>query len=111
MRIEVAHELEVGEVHARLRELAAYWQQKYGFEPLWTRDAADLAGSFMGLRFAARLTIAERLVVVEGPEPGFLLRRRVTEYVVRKLGEYLDPQTPLEALADRRGRLDESAGG
>lgn len=108
MRIEVTHRLKVVEVHARMRELGAYWQSKYGLEPTWTRDTAAVAGSFLGFQIDARLTIADHVVAVEGPDPSWLLRGRVTEYVVRKLGEYLDPHTSLEALARRRAQTEKN---
>lgn len=110
MKIEIAHQLDAAEVRARMVELGVYWRQKYGIEPTWTHDSAEVVGSFMGFQFGARLTIADHAVAVEGPEPSFLIRGRVIEYVVRKLDEYLDPRTSLEILAGKRGGLESASG-
>jgi hypothetical protein len=89
----VSHQLDLPEVIDRMKSLTAYWRDKYGIETRWTESVSNLAGSFLGRGFQATLSVERGAVVLEGPEPGILLRSQAVAYVTRKLGEYLQPPT------------------
>jgi hypothetical protein len=71
MRIEVSHRLDLADSIGRM----------------------CLAGTFLGMTFQATLSVEQRRVVVDGPDPGILLRRQAIAYVTRKLDEYLRPES------------------
>lgn len=105
MRIEVPHRLDRISATERLRELAGYWQEKYGVTPAWTGDTAAFTGSLMGFDFEVTFTVEEHGVRFEGPEVGLVIRRQVAGYVTRKLEEYLDPSASPKVLAGKRAEL------
>ena len=91
MKIEVVHALDLNDAIARMRTLTEYWERKYTVESRWTKTVSNLAGSFLGMAFEATIFVDRRKVVLEGPDPGILLRGQVVSYVTRKVDEYLRP--------------------
>lgn len=107
MKIDIPHELKAADAKARMKELGEYWKKKYGVKPAWAKDAATVKGSIMGFSFDATLTIAKDKVSLEGPDPNFLIRKKVVAYLEHKLNEYLDPDNSLDDLASKREELSE----
>lgn len=102
MKIEIPHTLKAADAKARMKELGAYWNKKYGVKPVWTKDTAKVVGKIMGFSFDATLEIAKGAVSLEGPDPNFLIKKKVVGYLEHKMKEYLDPETSLEDLETKR---------
>lgn len=102
MKIEIPHKLKAADAKARMKELGAYWNKKYGVKPAWTKDTAKVVGKIMGFSFDAQLDVEKSAVVLEGPDPNFLIKKKVVGYLEHKLKEYLDPDTSLEDLEAKR---------
>ena len=106
MKLEIPHKLKLADAKARMKELGTYWSAKYGIKPSWSKDTAKVAGSIMGFKFDATIAVAKDTVTLEGPEPNFLVRKKVIGYLEHKLKEYLDPKTSLEDLEAKREEID-----
>ena len=106
MKIEIAHKLKPADAKARMKELGAYWEKKYGIKPSWTKDSAKVAGSIMGFKFDAVMEVAKAAVTLEGPDPNFLIRGKVTGYLEHKMKEYLDAKNTLEDLVAKREEIE-----
>jgi hypothetical protein len=106
MKIEVPHELKAADARSRMKELGLYWEKKYGIKPSWTKDSAKVKGSIMGFSFDAVLDVAKAAVTLSGPEPNFLVRKKVIGYLEHKLKEYLDPDTSLKDLESKREEVE-----
>ena len=102
MKIEIPHKLKPADAKARMKELGEYWSKKYGIKPSWSKDSAKVTGSIMGFSFDAVLDVAKEAVSLEGPDPNFLVRKKVVGYLEHKLKQYLDPKTTLEELEAKR---------
>ena len=107
MKMEIPHELKLAEAKARMKELGEYWKAKYGVKPAWTKDSGNVKGSIMGFSFDATLIIAKDKVTLEGPDPNFLVKKKVLGYLEHKLNEYLDGDNSLEDLEAKREELAE----
>ena len=105
MKIEIPHKLKAADAKARMKELGQYWNKKYGVKPTWAKDSATVKGSIMGFSFDATLNVAKEMVSLEGPDPNFLIRKKVVGYLEHKLAEYLDPKNSLEDLEAKREDL------
>src|SRR5882757_8378616 len=92
MKFEMPHELSHGEASERMKSLTGYWRKKYAVESRWTKDVARMSGSILGVAFEATLAVSARTIVIDGPDPGFLLRNQVIGYLTRKLDQYLAPE-------------------
>jgi hypothetical protein len=86
-----------------MQALTAYWREKYAVASRWTKAVSTLAGSFLGTSFQATISVEQCRVVVEGPDPGILLRRQSIAYVTRKLDEYLRPEMSPVAARSKSG--------
>lgn len=106
MKIEIPHELKAADAKSRMKELGLYWEKKYGIKPSWTKDSAKVKGSIMGFSFDAVLDVAKEAVTLSGPEPNFLVRKKVIGYLEHKLKEYLDPDTSLKDLESKREEVE-----
>jgi hypothetical protein len=103
MKVEMPHEFSVEEARHRMKDLTAYWRKKYAVESRWTKDVARMSGSFLGITFEATLAVAAHTVIVDGPDPGALLRGQAIGYLTRKLHQYLAPnaERPRETYQGR----------
>lgn len=108
MKVEMPHELSVEEARDRMKDLTAYWRRKYAVESRWRNDVARMSGSFLGVTFEATLAVATRTVIVDGPDPGVLLRGQAIHYLTRKLHHYLGPRA-MRAHQPFRGRAGAAA--
>jgi len=91
MKFEMPHQLSHGEAKERMKALTGYWRKKYAVETRWTKDVARMSGSFLGVTFDATLAVGPRSIVIDGPDPGLLLRSQAVGYLHRKLDQYLAP--------------------
>lgn len=98
MKLEIPHELKHADAKARMKALGDYWKAKYGVKPSWSKDVGKVVGSIMGFKFDAELTVNKDAVVLEGPEPNFLVKKKVIGYLEHKLKQYLDPDVSLKDL-------------
>jgi hypothetical protein len=108
MKVEMPHELSVEEARDRMKDLTVYWGKKYAVGSRWKNDVARMSGSFLGVTFEATLAVATHTVIVDGPDPGVLLRTQAISYLTRKLHQYLVPR-PMRAPHAFRGRTGASA--
>ena len=100
MKVEMPHELELAEAMRRMQALTGYWRKKYAVESRWTKNVARMSGSFLGVTFDATLAVDPHAVVIDGPDPGVLLRSQAVGYLMRKLDQYLAAAAP--AAGDER---------
>ena len=102
MKVEMPHEFSVDEARHRMKDLTTYWRKKYAVESRWTNDVARMSGSFLGITFEATLAVATHTVIVDGSDPGALLRGQAVGYVTRKLHQYLAAEAQRPREADHR---------
>ena len=105
MKLEIPHKLKAADAKARMKELGEYWAKKYGIKPSWSKENAKVSGSIMGFSFDANIALEKDQVILSGPEPNFLVRKKVIGYLEHKLKEYLDPKVTLEELAAKREEI------
>ena len=105
MKLEIPHELKAADAKARMKALGEYWAAKYGIKPTWSKDTAKVVGSIMGFKFDADLSVAKDQVTLEGPEPNFLVKKKVIGYLEHKLKEYLDPDVSLKELEKKKDEV------
>jgi hypothetical protein len=102
MRVEHAHSLALGPARERVKALGDYLNNKHKIGVRWTDDDhAIISGKYVMFSFEGKITLEEGKVVLEGPDPGMLLRGKAKDYLERKLKMYLDPATPVESLPTR----------
>jgi hypothetical protein len=100
MEIDFKHELPPDDAKARLLVLGEYLQNRHGIKVTWSDDDhARFAGKYLVVKIEGDLVLAPGLVKFRGEDPGFLWRKKATEYIQGKLKAYLDPKTPLANLA------------
>lgn len=107
MKMEIPHELKLADAKARIKELGEYWKAKYGVKPSWNKDGGAVKGSIMGFSFDATFDVKKDKVTLEGPDPNFLVRKKVLAYLEHKLNEYLDPENSIEDLEAKREEIEE----
>ena len=99
LRLEHPHGLSTAEARERLKALGEYYGNKHKLAVRWTDDDhATIGGKYLMLTFEVKFAIEQGKVVLEGPDPGMMLRGKAKDYLEGKLKKYLDPSTPLDAL-------------
>ena len=89
------------EALSRLHALTDYWQRQYGLTSAWTDSACHVHGKVMGVKFDARVTVANSLVRA-AVDAGFLAEKLGgRKYVEGKLDDYLNPAHSLDTLRTR----------
>jgi len=86
---------------ARLQALGEYLHNKHGLSVSWSGDSASVSGRYMVVSIEGTMTVSEGVVRFSGKDPGFLFRGQARDYLLHKLGKYLDPATPLDQLKRR----------
>lgn len=100
MQIDYKHDLAEGDAKARLEALGEYLHNRHGIKVTWIdANRATFSGRYLVVKIDGELTALPGLVKFRGHDPGFLWRKRATEYIEGKLRVYLDPSTPLANLA------------
>ena len=85
----------------RLRLLADYWQNKWGFAPTWNEGTATFDGRVKGVRFSGTVVIGGGQVEAK-MNAGFLAEKLGAKaYVARKVDDYLNPSNSVQSLRDR----------
>jgi hypothetical protein len=99
MEIDYKHDLTEDEARERLQALADYLTNRHGINISWPEPMrARFSGRYLVVKIEGELTMDEKMVRFRGEDPGFLWRKRATDYIHGKLTKYLDPRTPLTAL-------------
>lgn len=98
LKFEVPHSLPKDEARARVEALLQNWSKKFGMKTEWSGDNARLVGKAMGIAIDAQLTVGDKNVGGEGPDPGMLLRGQAQKYLTRKFSDYLNPSRSLTDL-------------
>ena len=100
LQITVPHQLPLGDALERVRALGEYFHNRHGMSMEWESEyVGHLAGRYLLITIDGRFSVDARQVELDGHDPGMLLRAKATDYLKRKLESYLDPTTPIEALA------------
>jgi hypothetical protein len=93
------HQLGEDEARQRLRILGEYLDKRHGIKVTWTDDShATFNGKYMVVKIEGQLSMEPGVCHFKGKDPGFLWRKKATEYIEGKLKAYLDPKTPIESL-------------
>jgi hypothetical protein len=99
MEIDYKHDLSSTDAKARLEALADYLGTRHGIKVSWVEPTkARFSGRYLVVKIEGELTMDEKMVRFRGEDPGFLWRKKATDYIHGKLSKYLDPRTPLAAL-------------
>ena len=65
----------------------------------WLDDnKARFSGKYLVVRIDGELSLSSQIVRFRGEDPGFLWRRKATDYIEGKLSKYLDPKVTLADL-------------
>ncbi len=99
MQIDFKHDLAEADARARLEALGEYLHNRHGIKVTWTDPSrATFSGKYLVVKIDGELTVAPGQVKFRGHDPGFLWRKRATEYIEGKLRVYLDPTKSLADL-------------
>lgn len=99
MDIEHKHGLPLEDVRARMRVLGEYLHNRHGIKVTWAdEDRARFSGKYLVVKIEGEFKVEQHRVVFKGEDPGFLWRKKATEYIEGKLKTYLDPSKTLADL-------------
>ena len=98
MDFEYPYNLDIDDALARLHALSDYLENRHGIKCLWDGNRGSISGKYLVVKIVAEMTLAERKILFTGKDPGILWRKKATGYMQKKLGQYLDPDTPLDEL-------------
>ena len=99
MEIDHTHDLAEDDARARLEALGEYLQNRHGIHVAWVSpNKAKFSGRYLVVKIDGELTMDGSLVSFRGEDPGFLWRKKASDYIHGKLAKYLDPKTPLAQL-------------
>ena len=101
LQISSDHRFDTDAALERIQALTAYWQAKYGVDLKWRKNRCTIGGRVLGIGFEASIEVKAAHVMFEGPDPSFVIRRFVKRYLDHKLGQYMDPNTPVAELEER----------
>jgi len=103
MEIDYRHDLPEADAKARLQALGEYLTNRHGIAVVWVDPTrATFNGKYLVVKIEGEMTMAAGIVRFRGKDPGFLWRKKASDYIAEKLEMYLDPKTPLDQLP-RRG--------
>ena len=101
MNLERPYACPDDEALTRLHALTDYWQRKHGLTAAWTAGACHVHGKVKGVKFDARVTVANGLVKAD-VDAGFLAEKLGgRKYVEGKLEDYLNPARTVDELRAR----------
>jgi hypothetical protein len=89
------------EAKARLEALGDYLQNRHGINVTWSGDQASFKGKYLVVHIEGTLTLDGKKALFNGKDPGFLWRGKASDYIKKKLTQYLDPAKKLEELPRR----------
>jgi hypothetical protein len=100
MEIDYRYDLPEAEALARIKVLGEYLDNRHGIKLTWLdANRAAFNGKYLVVDVKGEMSVGSGLVKFRGKDPGFLWRRKASEYIEGKLKAYLDPATPLDRLA------------
>jgi hypothetical protein len=100
MKIEKNYTFERDEALSRIQALTDYWK-RHGVVSDWRDNSVKISGRIKGIKLNASVTVDDKRLYGE-VKVGFLAEKLGgSQYVERKLGEYLDPNTSVEALQEK----------
>lgn len=98
MEIDYKHALTEEDARARLERLGSYLANKHGIKVDWNGTKAKFFGKYLVVTIDGELAVAPGVVTFRGADPGFLWRKKATQYIQGKLEKYLDPKLTLADL-------------
>jgi len=99
MRIEYPHQLPRDDAKTRLEALGEYLTNRHNIQVSWNGDRATFNGRYKKVvKIAGELSLEDNRVLFTGEDPGFAWRGQATKYIRGKLDDYLNPDTPADAL-------------
>ena len=99
MEIDHKHGLPVEDARARLQALGEYLHNRHGIKVTWQdADRARFSGKYLVVKIEGEMRLEPGHVRFRGEDPGFLWRKKATEYIQGKLTAYLDPRKTLDQL-------------
>ena len=98
MEINYQHALPIGDARARLEVLGEYLHNRHGIKVTWNGDKARFAGKYLVVKIDGEMSVGPDKVLFVGEDPGFLWRKKASEYIEGKLKAYLDPKITLSQL-------------
>lgn len=98
MKFEYRYDVPRDDARIRLEALGEYLNNRHGIRVSWSDDKAQFSGKYLVVNIEGELTLEDDVVKFSGKDPGLLWRKRAMKYLQDKLAQYLDPNTPVEAL-------------
>ena len=99
MEIDYKHGLPDADARARLEVLGEYLHNRHGIRVTWSgENSARFHGKYMVVKIDGEMRLEPGIVRFRGEDPGFLWRKKATEYIRGKLLSYLDPKSTLADL-------------
>jgi hypothetical protein len=93
MEIDFPYVLSEDDARARLDILGQYLTNRHGIKVTWSEPTkARFSGKYLLVRIEGDLTMGDGHARFRGEDPGFLWRKKATEYIKNKLQTYLDPK-------------------
>lgn len=94
MEIDYPYTLSDDEARARLEILGTYLTNRHGIKVTWSEPTkARFSGKYLLVRIEGDLSLGSGRARFKGEDPGFLWRKKATDYIKEKLEKYLDPKT------------------
>lgn len=94
MKIDHPHQLSLDDARERLTALGEYLHKRHGLTITWLdTNRAKFVGKYMVVSINGEISIEDKMVRFRGEDPGFLWRKKATEYIENKLKTYLNPAT------------------
>lgn len=98
IELEVEHSLPPESALLRVQALGEYYEHRHGAQVTWHDGNGEIQVKYIGIKLVVKVRVEPRRVHCEAPDPGFLLRKRGTEYLRKKITRYLDPAVPVDSL-------------
>lgn len=99
MEIDFPYAFSDQDALSRLQILGQYLTTRHGINVTWIDSSrARFSGKYLVVNINGELSIGSGRAHFKGEDPGFLWRKRATDYIRGKLATYLDPSVPVTEL-------------
>jgi hypothetical protein len=99
MEIDFPYVVSDEDAKTRLVLLGEYLGQRHGIKVSWVDGGrAKFSGKYLVVKIDGELTLGSGRAKFKGEDPGFLWRRKASEYIESKLAKYLDPKHTIDEL-------------